>query len=450
MEQGKTMTQGSEWRLILLFTLPLMAGNLLQQLYNTVDGIVVGNFVGEAALAAVGTCAPLTMLFTAIALGMSNGAAVVISQFYGAGRMDEMKKAVASSLILLAAMGVVLSILGFVLTGWMLRVVLGVQNYLLPQAETYFRIYAIGLLAQFIYNIVAAILRSMGDSRATLYFLLVASVCNIILDLLSVIALGMDVDGVAIATVISQILSAVVSLWYLFHRYPALRFARGELRFDREKGLLVLKMGIPSTLQQCVISMGHMAVQRVVNSFNITAGYTAATRIESFILIPIQGFFMGMATFTGQNLGAGKLDRISKALRKTILMSLIVVACVIAIVFPFASSLVGFFGVTGDSAQVAVRYLRFVAFALAVFSIYFSTNGVLQGSGDVVFTAFNTFSGLVIKVLFVYIMAFLTPLGMAAIWWGNLVSWIYSLVLSAVRYRIGPWRSKCVVSEVQD
>lgn len=447
MERSKTMTEGNEWKLILLFTLPLMAGNLLQQLYNTVDGIIVGNLVGETALAAVGTCAPLTMLFTAIALGMSNGAAVVLSQFYGAGRMDEMKKTVASSLILLFSMGVTLSVVGCALAGWLLRTILGVQDYLRADAEVYFRIYALGLLAQFIYNIVSAILRSMGDSRATLYFLLVASVCNVLLDLLAVALLGWGVLGVAVATVISQILSAAVSVVYLFQRYPALRFQKGELRFDREKGILVLKMGIPSTLQQCVVSMGHMAIQRVINHFDITAGYTAATRIESFILIPIQGFFMGMATFTGQNLGAGKLERISRALARTILMSLVVVAAVIAIIYPFAPELVRVFGVTGDSGDVAVVYLRFVALAFAVFCVYFSINGVLQGSGDVVFTAFNTFSGLAIKVVFVYLVAYLTPVGMAAIWWGNLVSWIYSLVLSALRYRFGPWRSKCVVTD---
>lgn len=447
MERSKTMTEGSEWKLILLFTLPLMAGNLLQQLYNTVDGIIVGNLVGETALAAVGTCAPLTMLFTAIALGMSNGAAVVLSQFYGAGRMDEMKKTAASSLILLFSMGVALSVVGCALAGWLLRTILGVQDYLRADAEVYFRIYALGLLAQFIYNIVSAILRSMGDSRATLYFLLVASVCNVLLDLLAVALLGWGVLGVAVATVISQILSAAVSVVYLFRRYPALRFQKGELRFDREKGILVLKMGIPSTLQQCVVSMGHMAIQRVINHFDITAGYTAATRIESFILIPIQGFFMGMATFTGQNLGAGKLERISRALARTILMSLVVVAAVIAIIYPFAPELVQVFGVTGDSGDVAVVYLRFVALAFAVFCVYFSINGVLQGSGDVVFTAFNTFSGLAIKVAFVYLVAYLTPVGMAAIWWGNLVSWIYSLVLSALRYRFGPWRSKCVVTD---
>ena len=445
MERSKTMTEGSEWKLILLFTLPLMAGNLLQQLYNTVDGIIVGNLVGETALAAVGTCAPLTMLFTAIALGMSNGAAVVLSQFYGAGRMDEMKKTVASSLILLFSMGVALSVVGCALAGWLLRTILGVQDYLRADAEVYFRIYALGLLAQFIYNIVSAILRSMGDSRATLYFLLVASVCNVLLDLLAVALLGWGVLGVAIATVISQILSAAVSVVYLFQRYPALRFQKGELRFDREKGILVLKMGIPSTLQQCVASLGHVAIQRVINAFDITAGYTAAMRIESFLLIPIQGFFMGMATFTGQNLGGGKLSRISKAVKETVLMSLVVVAAVIGIIYPFAPQLVRIFGVTGDSGDVAVTYLRFVALAFVVFCIYFSINGVLQGSGDVVFTAFNTFSGLVIKVVFVYLVAYLTPVGMAAIWWGNLVSWIYSLVLAALRYRFGPWRSKCVV-----
>ena len=190
-----------------------------------------------------------------------------------------------------------------------------------------------------------------------------------------------------------------------------------------------------------------MAIQRVINHFDITAGFTAATRIESFILIPIQGFFMGMATFTGQNLGAGKLERISRALARTILMSLVVVAAVIAIIYPFAPELVRVFGVTGDSGDAAVGYLRFVALAFAVFCVYFSINGVLQGSGDVVFTAFNTFSGLAIKVVFVYLVAYLTPVGMAAIWWGNLVSWIYSLVLSALRYRFGPWRSKCVVTD---
>ena len=441
----KTMTKGSEWKLILLFTLPLMAGNLLQQLYNTVDGIIVGNFVSENALASVGTCSPLTLLFVAIAIGMSNGAAVVISQLYGARKMEEMKRSIATSLIMLFWMGVAFSILGCLLTGWLLNTVLGVQDYLLADAVLYFRIYAIGLLFQFMYNIVAAILRSLGDSSATLYFLLISSICNVVLDLLTVIVFHWGVAGAAIATVVSQLVSAVVSIIYMFKRYPELRFAKGEFRFDGEKGALVMKMGIPSTLQQCVASLGHVAIQRVINAFDITAGYTAAMRIESFILIPIQGFFMGMATFTGQNLGAGKLDRIYRALHRTLIMSLIVVACVIAIIFPLAPQLVALFGVTGSSAAIAAHYLRFIVFAFAVFCVYFCVNGVLQGSGDVIYCAFNTFSGLAMKVIFVYIAAFLTPIGMRAIWWGSLASWVYSLALAVLRYRFGPWRKKCIV-----
>ncbi len=441
----KTMTEGKEWKLILLFTLPLMAGNLLQQLYNTVDGIIVGNFVSEDALAAVGTCSPLTMLFIAIAVGMSNGAAVVISQLFGARRIEEMKRSIATSLILLFWMGVAFSVLGCVLAKWMLNTVLGVQDYLLADAVLYFRVYAIGLLFQFVYNIVAAVLRSLGDSRATLYFLLISSVCNVVLDLVAVLVLHWGVMGAALATVVSQLVSAAASIYYLFQRYPDLRFAKGEFRFDGEKGVLIMKMGIPSTLQQCVASLGHVAIQRVINAFDITAGYTAAMRIESFILIPIQGFFMGMATFTGQNLGAGKLDRIYRALRHTMAMSMIVVAGVIAIIFPLAPQLVALFGVTGASAAIAAHYLRFIVFAFAVFCIYFCVNGVLQGAGDVGFCAFNTFSGLAMKVIFVYIAAFLTPIGMRAIWWGSLASWVYSLTLAVLRYRFGPWRNKCIV-----
>ena len=441
----KTMTEGKEWKLILLFTLPLMAGNLLQQLYNTVDGIIVGNFVSEDALAAVGTCSPLTMLFIAIAVGMSNGAAVVISQLYGARRLEEMKRSIATSLILLFWMGVVFSVLGCVLAKWMLNTVLGVQDYLLADAVLYFRVYAIGLLFQFVYNIVAAVLRSLGDSRATLYFLLISSVCNVLLDLAAVLVLHWGVMGAALATVVSQLVSAVASICYLFQRYPDLRFAKGEFHFDGEKGILIMKMGIPSTLQQCVASLGHVAIQRVINAFDITAGYTAAMRIESFILIPIQGFFMGMATFTGQNLGAGKLERIYRALRHTMAMSMIVVAGVIAIIFPLAPQLVALFGVTGTSAAIAAHYLRFIVFAFSIFCIYFCVNGVLQGAGDVGFCAFNTFSGLAMKVIFVYIAAFLTPIGMRAIWWGSLASWVYSLTLAVLRYRFGLWRNKCIV-----
>lgn len=443
--QSVLMTEGTEWKLILLFTLPLMAGNLLQQLYNTVDGIVVGNFVSENALASVGTCSSLTMLFVALAIGMSNGASVVVAQLFGARQTSQLRKAVSTALILFFAMGAIFSVIGLLLARWLLSGVLSVQDYLLDGATVYFRIYALGLTFQFLYNIVAAILRSIGDSRATLYFLFISSVCNILLDLLTVIVLGWGIVGVAAATVFSQAVSAAVSLVYMFRLYPELRFTKEEFCFDKTTCRLIVKMGIPTTLQQCVVSFGHMAIQRVINSFDITAGYTAAARIESFVVIPAQGFMMGMATFTGQNLGAKKLDRISRAVKSNLIMGLIVDALVIAIVVPLAPALIGMFGVIGSSAAISVRYLRFCSCTLAIFTAYFCVNGVLQGSGDVGFTAFNTISGLCMKIVFVYICAYLTPLGVSAIWYGNIVAWLYSLILSALRYRFGPWRSKGII-----
>ena len=191
----KTMTEGKEWKLILLFTLPIMAGNLLQQLYSTVDGIIVGNFVGEAALSAVGTCSPLTMLFIAIATGLSTGASIAISQFFGAGLQEQMRRCVSTALIMLTALGVVFAVLGIVGARFMLDNLLGVQDYYLEDAVRYFRIYALGLVFQFIYNIVSAILRALGDSRATLYFLLIASVSNVLLDLLETLSPATLTEG---------------------------------------------------------------------------------------------------------------------------------------------------------------------------------------------------------------------------------------------------------------
>ncbi len=424
-----------------------MAGNLLQQLYNTVDGIVVGNFVSEAALSAVGTCSPLTLLFIAIALGMSTGASIVVSQLFGAGRIEEMRENVSTALLLLTGIGVVCTLLGLVGAGWLLHTVLGVQDYLLADALIYFRIYSIGLMFQFVYNIVAAILRSLGDSRATLYFLLISSVFNIVLDLIAVLVLGWGVMGVAVATVLAQLLSATISVIYMFRTHAVLRFAPGEFRFHREKARLILRMGVPSTIQQCVVSMNHMAIQRVVNSFDITAGYTAAMRIENFIVIPSQSFLQGVSTFTGQNIGAGRADRVKRGLRDALIMATISVVIISTIVMLFTAQLVGLFGVTGDALAVGVMQLHYVALGFILFSWYFCFNGVLLGSGDVMYTMINTVSCLVLRTIATYVLAYLTPVGYVGIWWSLLLSWVYNLMMAVLRYRFGPWRKKAVVRQ---
>lgn len=449
MGGGKVMTQGTEWKQILLFTLPIMLGQLLQQLYNAVDGLIVGNFVNQDALAAVGTCAPVTMLFIAIALGMSTGCSVMIAQYYGAGRTDELRRGVSTSLILLVGMGVVFTVVGVGVSRVLLERVLAVEAVQLPDAVAYFSIYCLGLVFQFIYNIVAALLRALGDSAATLYFLLVSSVTNILLDLLFVLVFHWNVPGVAIATVIAQALSAAVSLVYMFRRYKIFRFQKGEFRFHRDMGITALRLGIPTTLQQCVISSGHIAIQRLVNTFKMTAAMTAAARIESFIFIPIFSFNAGLATFTGQNLGAGKLERVRRGLHGTWVMGLIVAVTSSVAVFLFAGPLARSFGVEGENLAIAKEYLRFICGFLWMFSIFIVCNGVLQGAGDVVYTAVNTITSLIVRVVLTYLAAYFTPLGRGVIWYMLPIGWLYSLVLSLARYKWGPWHKKTVVQEEQ-
>lgn len=442
-----SMTEGKVWKLILLFTLPIMAGNFLQQLYSAVDSIIVGNFAanGENALAAVGTCSPVAFLFIAIAMGMSTGSSILVAQYFGARRMDEMRRAVSTSLILLTGMGLVFSIAGGIIAKWVLHNILNVQDYLLADATAYFSIYCFGLVFQFIYNIVSSILRALGDSKATLYFLLVSSVTNIVLDLLFVAVFHWDVPGVAIATVISQAMSAAVSLLYMFRKYSILRFAKGEFRYHKDMGMLALKLGIPTTLQQCVISMGHIAIQRLVNTFDITAAYAAGMRIESFSLIPIFGFNMGLATFTGQNIGAQKLDRVSHGLKATFFMSGVCCAVLSAATYLGAPLLLKMFNLSGSNLTYGLEYLHFTAPAYLIFCIYITLNGVLQGSGDVVFTACNTISSLIIRTVSAYLLAYFTPVAYAAAWVSLPIGWIYSLILAAIRYKMGAWRAKSVV-----
>ena len=228
---AKNMTQGTPWKLILLFSLPIMLGNLLQQLYNTVDSVIVGQFISTEALGAVGTCGPLTVLLLAFAIGLSTGASILIAQLFGAGRLEEMRKSVSTALILLAAVGVGISVLGFFTAKPLLRYALGVPESVLGLATLYMRIYAAGLFFQFLYNIVAAILRAVGDSRATLYFLLISSIINIVLDLVLILVFHLGVAGAAIATVFAQFCSAVASFVYMFGKYEMLRFQAGEFRF---------------------------------------------------------------------------------------------------------------------------------------------------------------------------------------------------------------------------
>ena len=445
------MTVGPVWKCIVSFALPIMLGQLLQQLYSTVDGIVVGNYISSGALAAVGSCGTITFVFIAFCGGMANGSGVVISQFFGAGRKEEMRSTAANILLLLVGLAVVMTVIGTGFAGFITAKVLGIREEAIQQqAETYLRIYSIGLIFTFIYNAVAAILRGVGDSKAVLYFLLVSTVMNTILDVIFVSALKMGVAGAAWATVISQVACTAVSLFYMFRFYPDFRFTSvKELRYDREKMRLCLKLGIPTTLQQLIVSCGHLVLQRLVNSFGevTMAATTVGARFEHYCAIPTMGVMQGMTSFTGQNVGAGKMDRVKQGLKVSIILNVGSIVVLSAILFTFAAPLGRLFGVKDEALNQTVQYMHWLSAAYPIFAFYVPMNGLYQGSGDPLAAAVVSLVALAARVSAAYIMAYVFDGGYSSCWKTYIIGWTLALIVAVVYYYKGNWRKKAVVSK---
>ncbi len=445
-----SMTQGAEWKHLLLFALPLMGGQALQQLYNTVDGIIVGNFVGDIALGAVGVCFPVTLLFTSIAVGMCTGVSVVAAQCFGAGKMAEMRRSASTSIIMLLAMGLFFSVIGVVFSRGFLGGMLGVGDWYIDEASMYFSIYAVGLVFQFAYNTFAALLRAVGDSKSTLYFLLISSAVNLVLDLVFVIIFHWGVAGAAIATVISQVASAVAALVYMMRKYDVFRFGKGEFHWHTDSAKLVLRLAAPSTLTQVVMSCGNLTLQRVVNHFGgvyagLMSGATVGQRVESFISIPMFAFGTAMATFTGQNVGAGDLERVKKGRKVGLLMGVAVSLAITVVVLLLRAPLISLFGVSEEGMRYGMVYLNIFCPGLFLFGLYIINNGILQGSGDAVYTAFILITSFALRIVLAYSLAYHTDLEYMAVWIMQPVGWFINMVLSWGRYFQGGWKKKAVV-----
>ena len=445
----RDMTEGQEWKHILLFSLPIMAGNILQQLYNTVDGIVVGNFVSQNALAAAGTSGTLAFLFLAFSIGFGNGAGIMIAQLFGARQFDELKSAVSTSLILLMGMGAAVSLFGCTCARFLLHRLMNVaEGEVLDLAVRYFSIYALGFILQFLYNAVAAILRAVGDSQATLYFLLVSSVINIGLDLLFVIVFHWGVAGAAIATVLSQLGSAAVSVVYMFKKYAIFRFAKGEFVFRGDKCRLCLRLGVPNTIQQSIVSFGNIFIQRLVNSFGeaAMAAFTVGVRMEGYLFVPAVGLSVGVSNFTAQNVGAGRFDRVKRGVRASVVIVLTFAVTLEILSYVFAAPISSLFGVEGEAMRLSVSYVRFLAFFFWMFAIYICFSGMLQGSGDVMFAMLGSLISLAIRVIVSYAMVYTFHFDFSAIWKAMPVGWVFCLGMVLIRYYTGGWKEKGVVN----
>ena len=444
----KDLTRGTPWKLILQFALPIMAGNLLQQLYNTADTIIVGNFESQTALEAVGACASLTILFTALAIGFSIGAGVLISQFFGAGRLDELRRYASSAIVLMLLMGLLMSAVGLASAQLLLGSFLGTPASLLALSTLYFRIYAAGLVFQFGYNIVAALLRALGDSKATLYFLLVSSVMNVILDLLFVAGLHTGVAGAAIATVLSQIASCVIGFAYMYRKYDLLRFSARELRMDPHIAGRILAVGAPMAIQQSIVSCGFLFLQRLVNSYgeSMIASYTVASRMENILMIPIVGIQNTMATYAGQNMGAQRADRVSRGLGQGVLASALMTCALCLCQIAGISLIIGAFRLDAAAAAICRQHLLASALAMPIFAVYFPANGMFQGVGEGFHSTFYALLALGLRVVFAYSLHQTAAFGYTAIWWSQAMAWTVTLLVCYAHFFRGKWKQTSLIS----
>ncbi|MDE5584022.1 MAG: MATE family efflux transporter [Ruminococcus sp.] len=446
--QSKTMTERSPWKHILLFSLPVLAGSFLQQLYNTVDTIIVGKYLGEDALSAVGTTGSFAFLFLALATGFSAGNGVVVAQHFGAKNEQKVRANASTGILFLMILGVISTIAAFTSARPAYTYILNVDTSILDLTVSYFRWYAIGLVFQFGYNIFSAILRAVGDSAATLYFLLISSVLNIGLDFLFVAVFKWGVAGAAIATDISQAVSFVAAYFYMSKKYPLFRFRLNEYKWDSNFVCATAKVGFPICLQLIVVSFGLTFIQRAVNDFGktMTASFTVGQRIEMYLNLPCTAFQTTLATYTGQNIGAGKTERVKTGVRQTLIISLIMTVIISAVIWIFAGNIITLFNLSEQAAEYCLSHLRAIALINIVLSMYIPIFGVFQGSNHSGLPMIVATAALGMRVLVTYLFRYSEFLGHTIIWWNGIFGFGMGFIITWSCYLSGVWKKNSSIS----
>ena len=380
--QTNLMTEGSVWKSILFFSVPLILGNLLQQMYNTVDSIIVGNCVGDSALAAVGSSSSLIYLLIAFSQGASVGAGIVVSQFLGAEERENVQDAVHTALAVSVLLGIVLTAAGILFTPQLLAW-MKTPSDVMEESVLYLKIYSGGLIFNIIYNMAAGILNAVGNSKRSLLYLAAASVVNIGLDLLLISGLKMGVSGAALATDISQAVSCVLSLVFLMRVQADYRVSLRRIRFKKAMVVKIVRIGLPAGIQNMVISLSNVIMQSGINSFGkkAMAGFSAYMKIDGFNILPVLSFSMAVTTFVGQNFGAGNKERMKKGMWVTLVMGLIYTIVTGVLLLAFASQIVGLFNKDAQVIRYGVLATRYFCPFYFILSILHGLAGTVRGTG---------------------------------------------------------------------
>ena len=436
------MTAGSPLRHIALFTLPLLAGNFLQQFYNMVDSWVVGNYVSDAALAAVGVGFPVIFLFTSLFFGIATGGTVVIAQSFGAGKPERVRSAIDS--LYTAFIRSILPITAAaLLLVEPLMTVLRVDPAAWAETRTYLLVVCAGLIGNIGYNLNAGILNGVGNSSTTLLFLMVSTVLNILLDLTLVLAVPLGVLGVALGTVIAQACSWLFGIWYINRNYPQLAIHPFSGVFDRKLFWEIIRIGLPSGIQMSLVALGSMCVLSRVNSFGkaYTAGFNVGNKLDTLAFLPTQSMAAAVISFVGQNLGAGREDRARQGVRITVTLAVVWTVLSSAAVVWLSDPLSRIFSPDPAVIAASARYLQCVMPPYVLFSTLFVLNSAMRGAGDSVYPMVNVVASVILlRVPFLYLLA--DRFGPDYMYWSYGIGWAVACALSVYHYVSGKWRGK--------
>ena len=431
------MTEGSISRHLIDFALPLLIGNIFQQLYNTVDTWVVGNYVSSEAFAAVGTVGPIINMLIGIFMGLASGAGVVISQYYGARRDQEVSDTVHTSMMMTLILAVAFTFLGILIAPAMLHMMKTPAN-VFPESQAYLRIYFGGIVGLMVYNMGAGILRAVGDSQRPFYFLIVSAVINTVLDLVFVLGFHMGVEGVALATVIAQLLSALLTLYVLMRAHSSIRLMFSQLRIHIDEMKKIIRVGIPAAIQMAITSFSNIFVQSYINYFgaDCMSGWTAYAKIDQLILLPMQSLALSSTTFVGQNLGANLPDRAKKGIRISLLLSVAATLILMVPVLIFARPLVGFFNAKPEVIEYGAKLLIWMSPFYVLCCVNQIYAGALRGAGNskapmiIMLLSFVVFRQVYLYVMANYISNEIIPIAM-----GYPAGWIICSTLTLIYYR---------------
>lgn len=444
------MTQGSTTRHLVRFALPLLAGNLFQQLYNMVDTWVVGNFVSNEAFSAVGTVTPIINTLIGFFLGMSSGAGVVISQYYGAHRPEKVREAVHTAMLLTVIMGVVFTGVGIAMTPLMLEL-MKTPAEVAPDQAAYLTIYFAGIMGLLLYNMGSGILRAVGDSQRPFYFLLVSAGVNTALDLLFVLKFGMGVEGVAYATIIAQAVSAVLTIAVLIGYDGSVKLSLRDLRIHWRMLKKIVAVGIPAALQMAITAFSNVFVQGYINHFgaDCMSGWTAYTKIDQLVILPVQSLSLASTTFVGQNLGVGNVERAKGGVRRALYLSFAVTAVLLVPVLTLAPDMTAFF----NSKPEVVSYGALLLRLLSPFYFFFCINqiysGALRGSGNSQVPMFIMLGSFVVfRQIYLYVMAHFISNEIVPIAMGYPAGWFVCSAVTLLYYAHCKFDSHRLVEDV--